>query len=462
MSTLIRVIAAGVLLGFSYWTPAQSTFSIEQAVNYALQNHTNLKMVDEDILDADLQIKEYKAIGIPKLNGSAGYQHFLAIPTQIIPDFLGPAVDGRLLDYNLIDQSQVIPPSGGGFPAQFGRKNNLSAGINLDFLVFDGAYFVGLKAARLAMELARQQRGITERDITINVTKAYLGTLHIDHGKQAIQNNLLVLNKTLQETQALQKAGFAEQLDVDRLQLAVDLLARELQKLAGVESLARNVLKFQMNYPLDQDIQLTDALDPLIEQAISQPMVVTEKPDLNNRPEFIVLNSLDKLNNFNVKRLQTAYYPSLRGFASYSAALQRNKLFDNDESGWFPSSIVGLSLNVPIFDGTDKKMKVERAKVSYRKNQLQKSLLTQGVNLAAENAKVNYQNTLATLGSNDKTLQLARQILQTSKAKFTGGVGSSFEVVQAEREVYTAEANYINARYEVLMAYKELLWALGK
>jgi len=81
---------------------AQETFSLEQAIDYALENHPSIKMKQLDIQTADSDIKEFKSIGMPKVNGTLNYQYYFKQPLQPVEDFISPSVYGVLL------QEQVL------------------------------------------------------------------------------------------------------------------------------------------------------------------------------------------------------------------------------------------------------------------------------------------------------------------------------------------------------------------
>ena len=133
-------------VGFS-----QKRFSLEEAINYARINSNTLNIERTNIQDVDGQIKEYYAIGLPKLSGSVSYNYFIKLPTSIFPNFITPAVYDVLFDENLLPRRDVA--IGAGVPVQFGTKNNLTAGLELSTLLFDGSFFVGLKAQRLYLSL---------------------------------------------------------------------------------------------------------------------------------------------------------------------------------------------------------------------------------------------------------------------------------------------------------------------
>lgn len=436
-------------------------FTLEQAIQYAKDHSTAMQMANLDVLDANEQITAYKAIGIPKLSGSVNYQYYINIPTQILPDFLGPAVDGRLLTYNLISSNEVLPASNAGFPAQFGRNNNINAGLNLDMLLVDGSYFLGLKAARLARELAVRQQNVSIRDLENNVTTAYLAVMSAAKNETILLNNISSLEQTYHETRITYENGFIEKMDVDRIQLTLENLKRNLDNIKRYIELSKNLLKFQMAYPLDQEITLSDAFDDLVDAAKATPEWAALSIDYNLRPEYRVLETAHTLAEMDVKRQQLGYYPSLRGFGAAAASLQRNNLFDGQEAGWFPSTYVGVTLNVPIFDGFDRKAKINQAKIALQRNQLQTDFFKQSVSLEVSNARTQYANAHESLEASERNLDLANRILETAKTKFKEGVGTSLEVIQAEREYYEAQANVMNAEYDLVIAKKDWQKALG-
>jgi outer membrane protein TolC len=214
----------------SFLIQAQQNFSLSEAVDYAIKESSRLKIQKFDIDDAKQQVREYYAIGLPKLKAGATYNYFLDIPTSILPDFLSPAVYGILFKENVIPSRDI--DFGSGFPAQFGTSHNLSGNIEFSTLLFDGSFFVGLKAQKLYQELIYKQIHQTEADVKYQVTKAYLSALSTEESIQIINKNISNLEKVYHEMSEINKAGFVEKLDVDRLELSLENLRTEKEKSA--------------------------------------------------------------------------------------------------------------------------------------------------------------------------------------------------------------------------------------
>ncbi|WP_236978459.1 TolC family protein [Membranihabitans maritimus] len=445
----MRFIFLVCFLSFYLSGNSQTTFSLSQAVDYALNNQIALKKTQLDIEDANYQIKEILSQAIPKLNGSVEYQRFLQLPTQILPE--GSFFEG--------DPGQGIPPNPEeDLEVQFGVKNSLSAGLSLSALVFDGSVFVGIQASRLARELAQSQVALTERDVEENVKKAYLAVLIAKRSREIIELNIQNLQETLNETAEMYKSGFVEKLDVDRLQYSLSNLEMEYNNNENMIFASKNVLKLQMGYPMEDSLIVSESLDEYTDVQ-SSVSLASQKYSFENRPEYKPLAVTEELREMDIKQLKFGYIPKVSLFANYNQQLQANKLTDGK---WFPSSIVGGTIDIPIFDGRDRAMKIQRAEIRLQQHQLDVEETRRAMLLEAENARRDFITTLNRVQDSEDNLELAQEIFDVSQIKFREGVGSSVEMSQSESSFYQAQSVYINALYDFIIAKTNLEKAIGE
>jgi outer membrane protein len=440
---------------------APQAFSVDEAVAYAQKNGTATKKALLEIAAADAQVKEYTAIGLPQVNGKIEYQHFFVRPTSFLPDFISPAVVGILEGFRLVPQgTSGSIPSGGVTPVQFGTKNNLTLSMTASALVFDGSYLFGLKAAKGLRDMTKKQADLSDYNTKYNVKKAYLTVLIIEENKKVLLRNIQNLQKLLTETEAFYKGGFVEQLDVDRLQLSVSNLQTDAESVSRQVELAYNVLKFQMDYDINKPIVLTDSLSKLL----AEPNETDLKGDIpyENRLEMDILKRTEQLNELNVKVNKFGYAPNVSAFMTVNEQLQRNKFFDNDEAGFNPTVLLGVAVNVPIFDGFSKQAKIQKAQINQKKFQLEIETFRRAMNLEVVNARTQYTNAKQRLANQEKNLELAEKILARTKTKYKEGVGNSIEITTAEQELYRTQANYMNALYDLVVAKTDLDKSLGK
>jgi outer membrane protein TolC len=422
-------------------TLSAQSFSMEEAIDYALANHNDIKRNLLDQSDAEWQVKEYWARGLPQLKGNIGYQYFFEIPTTILPD-----------EFSLPGQSNEV---------QFGTINNLTAGLSATALVFDGGFIVGLKAQRAFKELIESQIGQTERDIRVNVTKAYLNVIALDESLRIVQENISFISNTRDETQALYENGFAEQLDVDRLNLTIQNLQADRDNLVQVIESTKFVLKFQMGYPLANPIDLNDNLDKIL---VSRPVddeINVDDFAFDNRVELGLLDQGIGLTEINIRSIKAQYLPTLTASIDYNQSLQTNTLFGKGNK-WFPTGIAGLNLAIPIYDAGDKKAKIERASIDREELLLQRNDVERLIQMEIQTSKISVENAKRSLKQRQASQALAEKIYNTTLIKYKEGVGSSLEINQAEIDMLSAQRNYIDTLFDYLMARTDLERALGK
>ena len=254
-SLLVLVVICLLATGSKSTLFGQATeFSLEEAVAYAIENSRDLRIEKLNIADAEGQLLEYKSIGIPKLELNASYNYYIDLPTQIFPDLFSPAVYGVLYQEGLLEEGPI--PLGAPAEVQFGTDHNITAGVEFNTMLFDFAWLQGLKAQRLYRDLVSKNVDQKAYEVRAAVTKAYLATLIAQRNYELLDNNVRNITGILRETKAIYEAGFAEKLDVDRLELSLQNLEAERQNVGRMIAVTKNLLKFQMGYPINREIVL--------------------------------------------------------------------------------------------------------------------------------------------------------------------------------------------------------------
>ncbi len=422
--------------GFSQ---ATIEFTLDKALSYAQANSYEVLAAEISAQDANQERREFVSIGLPKISGKIGYSHFLQLPVSVIPaGTFGP-----------------------GTPEQrvaFGTPNSLEAGLELTTLLFDGSYLVGLQAQNRILDLADLRTEETRYRVQKQVTKTYLSAVLIDANRKYLEQNIGNIQKLKNETQALYDNGFVEKLDVDRLILSISNLEVELENLNRQEEVILNALKMLTGVPMNNDIAVTSSIEELSSRAPQEWLDATAA--FSQRLDWQVINQVIDLNGENTKQFKYGYLPNLVGFASYNQTLQGNNIF-NDNTGFIPSSIIGLQLNIPIFDGFARDAQIQRSELTVKKLELDRRQLERSISMEVQNAQINYASAISRLNDRQKNLDLAQDIYRTSQIKYKEGVGSSLEVTQAEQSLFTAQANYVSALYDLSVAKYDLKYALG-
>lgn len=425
---------------------AQGTmnFTLKEAVEYAEKNSPVFQNAQTDVAIAEQTVKTIQATGLPQVNASAGYTDYLQIPGSYVPNFLGGPPDYLFF--------------------RFQQKYSANGSIGMNQLLFDGTYFLGLKAARDYVDLAQTLVAKSRTDLHLNVAKAYLLALTTAKNIDMINGNLTVLEKSLKEVSALYDEGFAEKLDVQRLQLAVNNLRVQKQKLENAAVITQNLLKMQMGLDVNTEITLTDDLEKV---NASIPMAETGSGfNVQNRVEHKLINQSLGLSYMDERRYKLGYYPSLVGFIQHQRITNRsefnffksNLTVNND---FIPSTVWGLNLNIPVFDGLRKKSQIADVRLRRAKTMNDLRTFENAANMEYTNAKLGYEANLKQAAELKLNLDLAKEIYDKANIKFNEGVGSSLEIVQAESDLKTAQTNYMNALYDLSVSKLELKKATG-
>ncbi len=441
-----RITYLLLFLLLSNWSFAQESnaFSLEDAVQFAFSNNLQIQNAQLNIQDADQQIYERRSIGLPQISGELGYQYYPQRPISVLPEELA------------IDPNTGMPLPQEQREVSFVLAHNFTAGVSLSSLVFDGSYFVGLRAARLYRDYVQKELQSTRRTVRNQVSEAYLPLLLIDENVGLLDNNIANLTTLLKETQAYYKEGFVEQLDIDRLVLSLANLESEKENLVRQRDMALNGLKLAMNYPAEKELTITGTIEELLLDSSDEQL--TSQINYNSRPEYEVALTGLKLNELNVDLYQAGYLPNLAVFANYQQAY----FGDDFSSGfWAPTFVVGAQVNIPIFDGFDKRSKIERARIQLKQAQNQTTNLAALIDLEIKNARINYQNALKRVEDQKEYVALAEKIYNTAQIKYKEGIGSSLELSQAEQSLFQTQGNYTQALYNLVTAKIELNKAIG-
>lgn len=454
----IVLLALGISSnGFSQ----SAQFSLQQAIEYAYQNQHDIKNAALDAEISKSKVKETVAIGLPQVTGSASIQKNIDIPTQVLPDFLSPTIYGTLIREGVKDANGnpiQMPTEFGYFPAQFGTNYNMSYGIQISQLLFDGNYLIGLKASTVYKDLTVKALQRTKIETNVAVTKAYYSVLVNRKRLELLDANILRMKKTLDDTKAYFENGFAEKIDFDRLSVLFNNLTTERENVAKMVELTNTVLKFQIGMPVNNELILTDKLESIQLNAMLESNQVLSAED---RVEYQLLKTSMKLNDLDYRRNIVTHAPSLVAFGNFAKSFQNNdfsKLTDQS----FPTSIVGLQLNIPIIGSGKKYHQTKQAKLALEKSKNDLNNAENALNLQSKQAQITYNNSVRSLDNQRKNMDLSKEVLRVSKAKYDQGIGSSLEVTTAETALKESETNYISSLFDALIAKVELDKAFGK
>lgn len=437
----------------------EARLSLEDCINYALENNESLGIAKLENDIAETQIKETLARGLPQVNGNVGVTKNFSIQTSFIQDFISPAVYGVLIEETLLPDGTPVPAPQ-TFPAAFGTDYTGQAGITARQLIFDGSFFVGLRAARTVKLLSERQENQTRVDIVEGVTKAFYFVLITRENLEFLGRNFSTIDTLLTETSAMYESGFAEKIDVSRVKIQHNNLRTSLKNNTELLMTSLNLLKFQMGMPVESPLLLEGDISEINLTAIEGD----EEGAYQNRPEYAVLETNKDLLDLNVENFKSQYVPNLYANFNYGWNAGTGSFGDltsfNDQT-WFKYSNLGLNLSIPIFDGFSKRSIIQRNRIQMLQVDKSMDQLRNNIQREIAESKINLSNSIRNVASQTENVTLAEEVYEVTRIKYQEGVGSNFEVVDANTSLKEAQTNYLNALYEAATSQIELKKALG-
>ena len=437
MKKIFLIIGVGIIAVNSFGQTKDSnsySFSIQQAIDFALKNQHEIKnaLVDEDI--AKQKVNEIKGMGLPQINSSFNIQDFIEFPTTVIPG--GGLFGGAPGTYAAL---------------KFGTPYQSTAGFDASQLLFSGDYLLGVMASKGYVDISTKVIQRTQIETAVTVSKAYYTVLIGEERMQLMDANIVRIKKAMDDTKALLDNGFVEKIDLDRLTVTYNNLLIEQDKIQRLLKLGTYLLKYQMGMNINASLILTDKLSD-IKFDISTN-VTAEKFDYSKRVEYNLFETQFKLAKIDQKRNRFSYLPNAFAFGSLNSSAYRSKfdLYDS-KTPWYPMAMIGGKITMPIFTGFQRNSKNQQAKLSVLKAENNIDFIKKSIDLELTSSMTMLQNASVSLENQKKNIALAEEVYRLSKLKYEQGVGSNIGMIEAETTLKESQTNYFNALYDALEA----------
>lgn len=438
--------------------PQVYQITAKEAVDLAFKNVAELKNARLDYKIAEARNKEITGMALPQVSGAIQGNHYLSLPQIQFPD------GSEVQIYDILRAEGVRDASGNPITkeGEFQYRNfsflvpwNVNGGITVNQLLFEPQVFVGLEARKALLEGSDLQIKVTEDKVRETVYKSYYAVLISQKQIGFLQESIKRLEKLASDQNEMFKQGFVEKLDIDKTTVTLNNTRTTELQLQNAVKIGSAVLKMNLGLSQADSLLLRDVLtSDYIKEGILEDNFKYE-----DRNEIKLLNNAVKLQGFDIRRYKLSYYPTVAAFYNF----QRNGQKRSGESWfWYSTNLVGLSVNVPIFDGFQKKYKIQQSRFSLEKVQNTLDQTKKGIDLEKTVARNTLTNAILTMDSQEKNMELAQNVYNTVKKKYEQGLGSSFEILQADTEFQQAQSNYFRALYDAIIAKISYQRALGK
>lgn len=419
------------LIGFSQEQAAPS-FSLEEAVTFALEHNYKAINANKDIIDAQKQKWETIAGGLPQIEGAVSYQNQLKQPVSLIPaEFFGGE-------------------PGTFAPVVFGQAQTASATATLKQQIFDGSYIVGVQASKAFISYSANNKEKTDLEVRKAVVEAYGNVLLAKESVAIFEKNRETLNKNLYETKKIYENGLGDEESVDQLQITLSSVENQLRNAQRLERLTLQMLNLVMGMDIETPTLLTEDLDKLTQKEMDLRLLDQELT-MENNVDYKLAFNLNEQRFYELKLAKSRALPTLNAFINYgSTAFSQNFDFFDGDQQWYDSSVLGFDLSIPIFSSFKRSASTARAKIALEKAKTQLEEAKENIRLQLESAKSEYLFAIEQYDTSKANLALAERIEHKNQVKYIEGLASSFELRQAQTQLYTAQQEYLQSMVGVI------------
>jgi outer membrane protein TolC len=408
------------------------SFTLEEAIAFALENNYTAINAERDIVDAEKQKWETIATGLPQISGAISYQNQLKQPVSLIP-------------------AEFFGGEPGTFQAiSFGQPQQASATATLKQQIFDGSYIVGVQATKAFLSYSANNKEKTALEVRKATVEAYGNVLLATESVAILERNKATLEKNLFETQKIYENGLGDEESVEQLKITLSSVDNQLKNAIRLKQITLQMLNLTMGIELDSPTQLSENLDDLAQKQIDLSLPETEFNIENNVDYKLVLN-LNQQRYYEWKLAKSKALPTLNAFINYGASAYSDTFnFLNSDQQWFDSSILGFDLSIPLFSSFKRDASTQRAKIALEKAKTQLTEAEEQIRLQLESAKSDYILAIEQYGTAKENLGLAERIENKNQIKYFEGIASSFDLRQAQTQLYTAQQDYLQSMVEVV------------
>lgn len=406
-------------------------FSLEEAITFALDSNYTAINARRDIAKAIKQKWETTAQGLPQIDANINYNNNLKQQVTLIPAEFSGGAPGTFV------------------PVVFGTAQNASAVATLNQLIFDGSYLVGLQAAKAFLRFSENSTEKTNLEVRKGVINAYGSVLLSEELVAIFEKNKSNLERNLFETRKIFENGLTEEESVEQLEVTLLDIDIQLNNAKRSRIIAKQMFNLALGIDVESVVTFSDNLQSLAQENISLSLL-NDSLEIEKNVDYKIAINLTEQRFFENKLERSKALPRLSAFVNYGTSAFRDdfSFFNNDE--WFQSSLLGVSLNIPIFSSGKRSAATQRTKIALDQAKTDLERTEQQIQLELTSARSNYQFAIDTYENSQKNLALAERIENKNQIKFTEGLSTSFDLRQAQTQLYSAQQQYFQAMLQVI------------
>lgn len=428
---------------------AQEVYSLQHCIEYAVKNNQNLKKTRYDREKAAYARKEVLGALLPQVSSSANLNNNLKKAKFIMPNFIN----------SMLPPDAQDPDASKYMTIEMGMAYNANAGVALNQQIVNFSLFNALEIAKTAENMAALGAESSEEDVIAQTATLFYAIQSTEYAVKQMEKSIELMDRMQETIEANYANGLVKKVDVDRLKVNFVNLTTQKTAIENVAEVQKNLLKFQMGLDINQLMRIEpinlSLLEQRVEMATLRPFFVEAQT-----PYLLVMKKQEMVR---LQRKSALYenLPTLSLMFNYQYNGVSDQFFRGETNYWYPTSVIGLSLRIPVFSGFSRQSKIRQNSVELLKAEEDAAMLKQSLNMAYRNARIKLEDTRHTIALQRDNQKLAEEVLQITDNNFALGISSMSDVLNASQSLVQAQMSYANALNDYMKAYIELKKADG-
>ena len=411
---------------------AQETLTLEDCLRLGIENNLKLQTSRNEVLKARHNISENRAKLLPQINAVASFNDNFNPPVSV--------TDGSAYGnpYNVTKTLQF----------------NSSAGFQLQMPLYNQTLYLSLDVAKIVNRLNELSYEKAREDLILQISKMYYLAQNTVEQISLVKDNIKRIEELRDIALAFYENEMALEVDVQRVNLILEDLRVQHDNASAMLTQQYNMLKYVLDYPAEKEI----AVLPVDAEKLD---VAATTGFNSNQYELLLLQEKASLAEKQKKIVASGYLPtlSLTGSWMFSAFTDKfkNWFHSGPSNHWYGSNGLGLSLRVPVFDGFDKRSRINKAKIDVENSKIAYEDAMKGMQTQYLNATTELENSIRNYRKQKDNYSLAENVCKVTNDSYREGIVSMVEVLQDEMRVSQAQNSYLTAHYNYQVANLTLL-----
>ncbi|MBP9212669.1 MAG: TolC family protein, partial [Bacteroidetes bacterium] len=436
---IILLCSAAPMLLSQTADTAGTPLTIDAAVRLAVQHNADLQSARLEVMRSDARVNEAWGYTMPTVELSGTFNHVVEKPKSYFPD----AIYYPLV--KLMDSTARVPRPTGQLielPFSMSPTNSANAALNVRQILFNGSVFVGVGAAAVYSELARDVYRQKKVETVAKVRKAYFGALLAREALTMMQSNLKNAEDNLKNVRLLRAQGIVSEYD-------------ELRATVGVDNLRPVVMQSETNFGLAVDnlrntMGIGDSIavmpvDALLLQEVDEGIIASaDRAVLESNPNLSIMRHQIELNSASLNAERANYLPTIVAYGSYSYTAIKDdyRISTND---FYKTAQVGLNFSLNLFQGLQTNARVEQAQLERQKTEEQKRSLERNLQMGIRSLVGTLRQARKRIEGQERTVETAERGYAIVTARYLANAATQLEVNDAQLALSQAKVNRMQA-----------------